>query len=329
VDKIPTMLVLSMIRYFENRNDTHTRYFLPKGMMNKIQVVPDTRPKLEQRIVDGVIDILESSMIRRYENLPALPYFVFDEIVDYVIPFNSRGDSESSKAVSKWSQIPNDHRGVIRFFTYWKAPVDVDLSVTGFDKDMNQLFDCSYYHLSEGDYAVHSGDIQDGRRGATEHVDVDITKALKAGVRYITMFVNMYSMHDMEGIGFEGFECFSGFMNRDTGRLSKSKNFDVNTVEWKFNLDKPAEAMVPVIFDLQKGKMVYADLVMSIGQFQNINAAGNKVKNIMEVVMNAANTKPTIGQLLKYHMKARPVDAYTLEQLSADDIPSILKAYMI
>jgi len=68
---------------------------------------------------------------------------------------------------------------------------------------------------------------------------------------------------------------------------------------------------------------------MNMGQFYNIHDAENNVGDILEAVLSASITKPTIGQLLQHHRLARGVNPLDVIHLKPSDVDNILKEYLL
>lgn len=83
----------------------------------------------------------------------------------------------------------------VRSFIWWRdgeERTDLDLTASLYDADFGHLEDVAYYNLKTyGGH--HSGDIIAAPKGASEFIDIDITKAAARGARYVAMAVNVYS----------------------------------------------------------------------------------------------------------------------------------------
>lgn len=97
-----------------------------------------------------------------------------------LVPYSQRSASTSLVNIPRGSRLKVDPASpFIRLFTYWKAPVDIDLGAVLLDEKFRTLDTISYYNLSSYGRSVHSGDIRNGSHGAVEFIDLDV-KAFKA-----------------------------------------------------------------------------------------------------------------------------------------------------
>lgn len=171
------------------------------------------------------------------------------------------------------------------------------MSAAFYDADLGKLNDCTYYNL-QGEYAVHSGDILDGSKGAAEYIDIDVKKAKKAGVRYVLMNANVYS-----GMTFDTFPCHVGAMIRDG---QTGKHFEVSTVETKLSLDSPTRNTTPAIFDLDTGVMIYVDLHGNWDRHHNVSSKGASLKETLRYFIEYDKYRPTFGDVISFAGSADP-----------------------
>jgi len=86
---------------------------------------------------------------------------------------------------------------------------DLDLSALTLDHNSNFKTFIAYFNLKElGGY--HSGDITSAPDGVSEFIDIEISKFLNTGIRYVLMSVNSYTNQPYCDLPI----CFAGFMIR-------------------------------------------------------------------------------------------------------------------
>ena len=200
-----------------------------------------------------------------------------------------------------------------------------------FDKDFMLKEYVTYYNL-KGYGGCHSGDIVDAPQGASEFIDVSISKCLELGVRYVLMNVNSYTSQPYIDLP----ECFAGWMMRqypDSGEIYEPK-----TVVDKFDLTADSKIALPVIFDLKERKAIWCDMSLTaLPNFSNNvhnNLTGIQLTLKSLVTMN----KPNLYDLFSIHVAARgqivenPEDAQTVFSVEAGtpfELETIASEYMI
>ena len=176
--------------------------------------------------------------------------------------------------------------------------MDLDLSAVAYADGWKHIGHVAYYNLRE-DYATHSGDITSAPKGASEFLDIDISKALAAGVRYIVMNVNVYTQQKFSELD----ECYAGWMLRD--KPQSGEVYDPRTLEDKADISMEAQAGIPLIADLVERKVIWCDAAMTVARYAPINVRNNQgtVELLGKALTNVA--KPNVYDLLYLHAKAR------------------------
>jgi hypothetical protein len=202
------------------------------------------------------------------------------------------------------------NKNTLRFFIYWKGE-DIDLSASFHDENFKKINEIAYYNLNENS-ACHSGDIINAPNGASEFVDIDITKALENdNVRYLVMNVMVFAGPTFK----EHEECFAGWMSRNA--VNSNEIYEPKTVEQKIDLRSDTRNSIPVIFDLKERKVIWTDIntsgrhFSSAGMFAIKGASGNNVENnkadiedMCEAFTNLDN-KISLYELFELHIEAR------------------------
>jgi hypothetical protein len=269
-------------------------------MTNKMQIVQDGRKTVKRDRLAAAGEVLEAELIQRFASLPALgKTYVDPALANDIIPFNRRGDSSASVGFQKGSSYPITEGPVIRLFVWWKGNIDVDLSAAFLDERMRPVEYCSFHNTKiNGVDVVHSGDIQNAPNGASEFIDFEPAKLLKAGIRYV--FPNIISYRSQK---FSGFPCFAGYMVRDS--LKSGMKFEPQSVEFKFDVNSPTSKHLPFVFDLSENRLVYLDLAAKGGRYQSIEGTPKLLQETLRVSKTLIERKPNYFDVVSLHVKAR------------------------
>lgn len=236
---VPARILFGIREHLQNRvsADSNRIFTNTKG---KSWVTKDNRQRFSFSILDRISAIIDEELISR---LPELPKLIVDpDILKVALPKSNKG-SESGLAVmprgSKSLVCPNGE--LLRFFMYWRQAnhtTDYDLSTLFLDENFVETGHASYTDI-RGDGYTHSGDITAARNGASEFIDIDLSK-VKA--HYIVPQVNVYS-----GEGFDEVqESFFGFMERDPNE--KGLPYEPTTVCNKSDIRGVGKVALPLVF---------------------------------------------------------------------------------
>jgi hypothetical protein len=325
--ELTTPMLLTLNSYFKSRDKkSDFRYFMPKGNVAKIQFLDsDDRNVISKTNIDLICKAIDDALIIRFSELEDLGNVLLSkELERCLVPLSQRNATDALKTLARGSRIKvKSDTDILRFFQYWKGEVDLDLTVTAYDKDWKEIDLVSYYNLTSSlDWGTHSGDILDAPKGAAECVDVDVKKCKTHGIRYLTMFINAFS-----GQPFSDFDAFAGVMERvddKTGEL-----FEASTVTNKFNLSGDTNTVIPLIFDLKLMEIIWTDISAGLlNAGSNASTAGKKILNINNVIEQLVDTKPNLFKLFELHAKARAksLDFERIEGKEYDLVLDINKA---
>lgn len=264
VNKLSTPMLIQLWGHFGTRHHPlNTRLFYPAGTTRKIYWRKDTRPPIHAIYIKLIRRMILKVLLSRFEQKKRFAQSILDSSLQTLtFPFNERSNESEALQLSPGSSLnmpPEEKTGTIRLFLHWceKAKgvsTDLDLSVAFFDEDWVMRDSCTYYHLQCASktapsqfFAKHSGDFRHAPfpRGATEYVDINRGLALKEGIRYACVFVQVYA-----GIDFSTLErAFTGVMFRHDTK--NTAYFDPQTVRFKYALNGTTKSYIPLIFDLQ------------------------------------------------------------------------------
>ncbi len=302
VGSVQTAMLLNIRKHIKNRdNKREFRAYIPKGKMSKIQLIDgDDRDVISITHINKVVKIIDKELKSRFSKQESLgKVLIKKELESVLVPFSQRSASKSLINLPRGSRIKLDNSTpFVRLFTYWKAPVDVDLAIAMFDEKLVNKGVISYYNLSSYGRSVHSGDIRDGRHGAVEFVDIDVEAFKRTGIRYVA--VNIYSY---TGEPFSTMECFAGYMERQE---PNGRQFDATTVRQKFDITSESRSCTPMLFDLENMEVIWLDLVTkSDGIYGNYHNSQNVTMDAMKAGLDMVNIKTTLFELFDFHAKAR------------------------
>jgi hypothetical protein len=316
-ESVSSSVLLQTRAHFLNRNSDGLRVFFPKGNVAKFTAVEDTRDAISAAGSERVVAITTRALAKIYgENESLGRVFIDPSLKGYLIPFGNRSASAGVKTLARGTRmaLPEDS-SIVRFFVHWKdldkdpensdpygwgnrRSVDIDLSAGLLGEDFKTRGGISYYNLREFG-GVHSGDITSAPNGASEFIDIDINKALKAGHRYVYMSILSYSRQSFNEIP----ELFAGFMGRNSA--GSGEIFEPKTVLNKVDITMSGTNAVPLIIDLVEREVIWTDMSMPSSNWRPNNIASNK--SGLELLSEALITRkaPTMFDLFTIHAESR------------------------
>jgi hypothetical protein len=300
---VSTPVLLQLICHFKNRNSPkELRSFFPKGNVATVKAIDDKLPPIGTTICNSIIENCELVLIERFKKYKPLGKVYLDnELRNYMVPFALRSASKALKTIARCSRVRLPDGDTIRFFIYWKDGEnrsDLDLSALGLGDDSRFKEVIAYYNLkSLGGY--HSGDITSAPDGASEFIDIEVSKFLKAGIRYVVMCVNSFTEQKYCDLPI----CIAGFMVRkfpNSGEI-----YEPLTVDNKFDLTSNTKIAIPLILDLKERIVIWTDLSLK----SNPSTCNNVHNNISSIsIINKSLTtmvKPNLYDLFSLHIQAR------------------------
>lgn len=301
--KVSTPVLLQTMHHFRSRlSGFEHRVFFPKGDVAKVYSMPNELPKLSEETCGEVERICSETLVSRFGQLPSLGKTYVDEnLRSHPLPFATRAASKSLRTVSKGSRISLPDADTLRFFIWWKngrGRTDIDLSAALFGEDFTFLDVLSYYNLrSVG--GCHSGDIVDAPEGASEFIDITLSKTMNVNVRYVAMILTSYTQQPYVDLP----ECFAGWMARS--EPESGEVYEPKTVQDRFDLTADTRVAIPIVFDIVERKAIWCDMALRDHPRYCNNVHAN-LKGINLTIRSMVQlSKPTIYDLLTLHAKAR------------------------
>lgn len=301
--RVSTAVLLQVLAHFKVRAEKgRLRVFFPKGDVAKVFALRDRRAAIDERIAQQVVQGCEEALLARFAQLPPLGRcYVDPALASYVVPLAQRAASKTLRTFARGSRIPVPDGGFIRLFLWWmndRSRVDIDLSVVLYGDDYRYMDTVAFYNLRSWG-AHHSGDIVDAPKGAAEFIDLDLQMLRARGVRFVVMCVNSYSGQAYCDLP----ECFAGWMSRMN--LNSGEPFEARTVVDRVDLASDAHISLPLVLDLQRREVLWADIALQEHpRFANSVASNLAGVSLMLRALHEM-VKPDMHTLLSLHARAR------------------------
>jgi hypothetical protein len=237
VDRVSGRVLLSAREHLDNRTQPDLKRVFA-NRHRRAWVTDDTRPALDPALIGQAGAVLDDELLRR---LPACEHLVVDpEVLGVALPLSGNATEDGFDVMPRGSVTPLDGE-TLRLFTYWRqhtSRTDFDLSALFLDDEMHLRGQVSYtnYHFGDG---VHSGDVTDASRGASEFIDIQLATC---PTPFVMAQVNVYS-----GEGFnEVAESMIGYMLRDSAQ--RGAPFEPKTVRTRSAMRGENRVAVPFAF---------------------------------------------------------------------------------
>ncbi len=234
--RVSARVLLSLREHLQNRERPHAaRMFV--NQRGRAWVTPDFRPPLGPSVVAGLTAILDEQIAAR---LPTAEHLVLDPHVGQLaIPLSDKTKPGGFGVLPRGSITEASEH--VRFFIYWKEHeqrTDYDLSVLLLDEHFNYVDQVSWTNLQTVG-AVHSGDITEAAHGASEFIDLDLSRV---EARYVIPQVHVYAGESFD----QANEAFFGYMERHASQ--QGLPFEPRTVAMKSDLLGTGRVALPLAF---------------------------------------------------------------------------------
>lgn len=299
-DRIATPVLLQIYNHFKMRNLLKSRTVFPKGSVAKIQVIETATESLSDEVCNRLALRIRQVLVSRFARKEKLgKAFIDERLKNFVVPFSQRSAAKALRTITRGSKLSlGTSEDTIRFFIWWKNGshrTDLDLSAVMLDNEWNYKSDITYYNLK--DFAGHhSGDIVDAPLGASEFIDISLSKLLQSGTRYLVMCVNSFTQQPYCDLP----ECFAGWMGRH--QPNSGEIYEPKTVRNKVDLASNTGFCIPLIIDAQTRTIIWCDLALKYRPRWN----------------NVGNNKLSISKVCQAMAEMRRVDLYDLFSMHAE-----------
>lgn len=311
IKNVSPTLLYKTISHFTNRlEEKKYRRFAFKG---KTYIKEEDRNKLDEGVVAEITNILKENLNKIFSERETLgKVYVDNEVYNYTIPINMPEGNAGFHALPEGTMVDlAKHIGTIEenpyitLFCYWtnkrrngsEIKSDIDLHAI-FEMKDGSYSSISYYN-AKNEFACHSGDFVNAENGACEFICIDRRKMPKNIKRLI---VDVYSF---TGEYFKYHEtCHVGI---EFGKEPHGKNeiYDPKDVILKTELVGNSIQNIPMIFDFENNKMIYASLdnlaVSGLGK----NAYNTKDSTSMAIQAMLDADRIPLKDLIDINIKAR------------------------
>lgn len=285
--------VTGTIGSLEQRDKDDTmRYFKAKSGKT-YNTDKKNRKAFTQEQLDAAINTAMKGLSEKFEGkAPMGRVFVSDTIKDVKIPVDIRNASAGIGVVTSGSKMPvPDDWTFIRFFVGWTnmkplknnvhTRIDIDLTTTFCDKDMNRVDFCGWNGGKADDGYLYSGDVQDGgpwnKDGRAEFIDIDMEVLRKRGVKYVIPQINSYTGQKFRE---QPNTCF-GVMKRSKADMGKP--YEPVSVVNRFVLDTESTMAMPYMIDIEENQIIWmnasADSNVALRSFGDIERMVGKTQS--------------------------------------------------
>ncbi len=237
IDTKNTIVLLQLLFHYSMKPGTSRTFkFIRHGMMRKHK---ETNSEAESRktqlsnrdrktAANAVRGLLQKNMQGRLGKV-----YIAPDMKNIALPIQEGASQGGFGTLAKGSRIPLPEGKKIRAFTYWEKVHDIDLSVIGLDKDLQQHeFSWRTMAANQSDAITFSGDETSGYYGGSEFFDIDLEKfkSRNPDIRYLIFCDNVYSNEV-----FSNCICRAGYMLRDIE--DSGKIFEPKTVKSSYTID--------------------------------------------------------------------------------------------
>jgi stress response protein SCP2 len=256
-----------------------------------IDIKGDTRvEKADYNPVIGEIQSdIEAEIHRRWGYAGIVE--VQDVLKDNIVPFLAKNTN-----LARGTKFSIEKKDYLYFFVHWVQNdgkrTDLDHSYISFDKNCkNWNADMVWYGRQVNSYIAQSGDITNAPapHGATEYGRIDLNKIPKS-VKYIVPVVNSFTGNPFD----DNKEVKAGFFgsNETTFTLDRKHN--------TYDLNQPARANLPFVFDIENMEILLLDINIQQGGL-SFGGSAHQYTETVKNVIEATKTKNyiSIGKLAK------------------------------
>jgi len=296
--RVSNKVLYEVYNHFEGRYvSKQNRSIMIKGSRKRTPL-PEL-PAIAAETIEAVQRIVVETLISKFSALPKFGKVAIDEELKKIpMPTNMRSTSTSLRPTIRGQRTPigNQNAKVIRTFVHWfdeNGSIDIDLH--GFligEKKREQIGWNSYHNTG---YGCHSGDIIARQGACAEYVDVDVAKAVKAGLKYLVVTINNFRGGSLESIK----DCVAGTMERE--HPESNMNFVPATLSNCMRLTSAASTSLMCVVDLETREYIHLDL-----DVDGIPVASHQASEILSAIKPYCEMpKFSVYDLLLLHVQGR------------------------
>ncbi|MEU4514590.1 hypothetical protein AB0G05_34260 [Nonomuraea wenchangensis] len=198
----------------------------------------DTRPPLSGDVLAQAAGLLDEEITRRLPDLGRL--VVEPAMLDVALPLSAKAVAPGLGMLPRGSLAPVEGE-LLRFFVHWRQAArrtDYDLSALLLDDAYGDPEYISWTNYTN-DFATYSGDLTTAANGASEFIDIVLSRATRP---VVVPQVNIYDGEPFD----QAAEAFFGFMTRDAAQ--QGLPFEPRTVRMKSDLRGAGRVALPLVF---------------------------------------------------------------------------------
>ena len=312
-DKISVPVLLQVKEHFIWRNEeNNSRVFFPKGQLTKCYTIENNLKNISDDTCWDIYGICINAITEQFKSKESLgKVYIDDSIKGYCVPQSQRSASKSMRNITRGSRFKIKYdSNFIRLGIHWmneltehgyESRTDIDLSCNFLDKNFSYLSHTSWTNLING-YSTHSGDFVDAPRdkgGVAEFIDINISKAIKTGVKYAAVQIYGYTRTKFNELDDMLFNWQEG-NEAELGEI-----FEPKRLQQSINLGFDSDCGIPVIFDLENREVIWCDLALTTRTNFPRCVEGN-VKGLSATAMGIVQShKPQMSALAEINALAR------------------------
>ena len=260
------IILLQLLFHYElEPNPLRTFKFIKYNKMRKHTETPEESKarktmlaNRDRRAVSSAIrDMLEKNLKGKLGKV-----YIDPSMKNIALPLQEGASQGGFGALTKGSRIPLPEGKKLRAFTYWEKVNDIDLSVFGLDKNLNQTeFSWRNMAFHQSSAITFSGDQTSGFNGGSEYFDIRLEefKSLKPEIRYLIFCNNIYS----DNITFDQCICRAGYMFRDIE--DSGEVFEPKTVKSSYTINCASRFAYLFGIDLMSRDFVWLNIANENG----------------------------------------------------------------
>lgn len=318
--KIANPLLLNLKEHFIRRiQNIDKRIVFAKGNVTNVHLIDEPLEALDIDICKNIIKICENALVANYTDRDLMGNVYIDpQLRNHIVPFSQRSASDMKNIITRGSRINvNPQAKYIRAFTWWTNQgtadkfdnfyniVDIDLSITLLNDDLEYIKHCSFTHLKDTTYNLyHSGDITNGGpedgNGVAEFLDMSIDTLRKKNVAYV-----MFSVHNYTGQYFSQLtNCDFGFMERTN--IKSGEIFEPKTVVNRMRINADCVDTTPVVYDVVNNQFIWIDASINIWDSSFYHTVENTMQSGSQTLYGIINMdRANMYDVALYNVKAR------------------------
>lgn len=310
--QISVPVLLQVKEHFDWRTTKNdTRVFFPKGQLTKAYTVANELKPIDCGYCAKIVYICSDAIVEQFKSKePMGNVYIAPEMKNYCVPQSQRSANSAMKIITRGSRFKlKDDAKFIRFGIHWMNEIDqgyeqrtdIDLSCSFLNDNFGRIDHVSYTSLCTS-YSAHSGDLTNAPRktgGASEFIDVDIKKAINAGIRYAVVQVYGYTSTYFYNLDEMLFNWQEGV------EPVESNIFDPRRVQQNINLGGNTDCEIPMVIDLKNREIIWCDIALTT-RTDFPRCVENNVKGLSATVMGIIQAhKPSLYSLATLNAMAR------------------------